>query len=238
MKLQSLIIDDEPLAHKVIAKYAADLPHLEIVGSAYSAMEAMSLMSQTPVDLIFLDINMPRIQGLDFLRTLPNPPLCIVTTAYKEFALEGYELKVIDYLLKPIVFERFFQAVNRAMEQKRLLDGKAPDSAPAVSAPAEEPTLFLKEDRKVHQVKVKEIDYLESYGSYVKVHVSGNTIITLDRLTNFEQKLKPHQFIRVHKSYLIPIDRIELIEGNELVVSGKRLPIGAVYRHNVNDLFK
>ena len=238
MTLRCLIIDDEPLAHKVISKYAADLPHLEIVGSAYSAMEAMNLLGQHSIDLIFLDINMPRIQGLDFLRTLQNPPLCIVTTAYKEFALEGYELKVIDYLLKPIVFERFFKAVNRAMEQKQLLNKKVPVEAPLSSPQPEEATLFLKEDRKVHQVKVREIDYLESYGSYVKVHVQGSTIITLERLANFEEKLRTQQFIRIHKSYLVPIDRIELIEGNELVVSGKRLPIGAVYRHNVNDLFK
>lgn len=238
MKLQCLIIDDEPLAHKVIGKYAADLPHVEIVGSAHSAMEAMSMLGKQSIDLIFLDINMPRIQGLDFLRTLPNPPMCIVTTAYKEFALEGYELKVIDYLLKPIAFERFFQAVNRALEQKQLLIGQAHAELPRGEVKTEEATLFLKEDRKVHQVRVKEIDYLESYGSYVKVHVSGSTIITLDRLTNFEAKLKSHQFIRIHKSYLVPVDRIELIEGNELVVSGKRLPIGAVYRHNVNDLLK
>ena len=238
MKLQCLIIDDEPLAHKVISKYAADLPHLEILGSAYSAMEAMGMMGERSVDLIFLDINMPRIQGLDFLRTLPNPPMCIVTTAYKEFALEGYELKVIDYLLKPIAFERFFQAVNRAMEQKQLLARKVPATEPVARPKSEGATLFLKEDRKVHQVRVEEIDYMESYGSYVKVHIAESTIITLDRLTNFEEKLREHRFIRIHKSYLVPVDRIELIEGNELVVSGKRLPIGAVYRHNVNDLLK
>ena len=238
MTIRALIVDDEPLAHKVISKYAADLPHLEILGSAYSAMEAMGMMGERSVDLIFLDINMPRIQGLDFLRTLPNPPMCIVTTAYKEFALEGYELKVIDYLLKPIAFERFFQAVNRAMEQKQLLDRKVPVTEPVARPKSEGATLFLKEDRKVHQVRVEEIDYMESYGSYVKVHIAESTIITLDRLTNFEEKLREHRFIRIHKSYLVPVDRIELIEGNELVVSGKRLPIGAVYRHNVNDLLK
>jgi len=238
VKLKCLIIDDEPLAHKVIGKYAGDLPHLEVVGSAYSAMEAMGMLGQQQVDLIFLDINMPRIQGLDFLRTLPNPPMCIITTAYKEFALEGYELKVIDYLLKPIAFERFFQAVNRAIEQKQLMEKPTAVSTQETVTKNEDPTLFLKEDRKVHQVKVKDIDYLESYGSYVKVHVAGQTIITLERLSNFEEKLKVHHFIRVHKSYLVPVDRIELIEGNELIVSGKKLPIGAVYRHNVNDLFK
>ena len=123
------------------------------------------------------------------------------------------------------------------MEQKELLDKKEV-AAPTPAQTGEEATLFLKEDRKVHQVKVKQISYIESYGSYVKVHVGDNTIITLDRLTNFEERLKAHQFIRIHKSYLVPVDRIELIEGNEMLVSGKRLPIGAVYRHNVNDLFK
>ena len=238
MKMRCLIIDDEPLAHRVIAKYAADLPHLDVVASVHSAMEAMSVLSKQPIDLIFLDINMPRIQGLDFLRSLSNPPLCILTTAYKEFALEGYELDVIDYLLKPIAFDRFFAAVNRAMEQKQLLQKSARPAWQEESQNKEDSSLFLKEDRKIHQVKVEDIIYLESYGSYVKVHTRETTIITFERLTHFEEKLKTRGFIRIHKSYLVPVKRIELIEGNELMVDGTKLPIGAVYRHNVKALFE
>lgn len=237
--MRCLIIDDEPLAHKVIRNYCEDLPHVEISGSAYSALEAMSFLNKESVDLLFLDINMPKIPGLDFLKTLTNPPLVIVTTAYQEFALESYEQRVIDYLLKPFSLERFLKAINRANEQKKLMEGHSGSGAQgvAVETPQAE-TLFVKGDKKVHQVRVSEIRYMESYGSYVKVHLADEMIITLERLINYETNLGDQGFIRIHKSYLVPISKIEVIEGNEVVVGGQRLPVGAVYRHNVNDLFK
>ncbi len=237
--MRCLIIDDEPLAHKVIRNYCEDLPYVKIVGSAHSALEAMSFLSGQSVDLLFLDINMPKIPGLDFLKTLTNPPLVIVTTAYQEFALESYEQRVIDYLLKPFSLERFLKAINRANEQKKLLDGQtAPVAQPVTASVSQPQTLFIKGDKKVHQVKVSDILYVESYGSYVKVHLADEMIITLERLANYESKLADKGFIRIHKSYLVPVAKIEVIEGNEMVVVGQRLPIGAVYRHNVNDLFK
>lgn len=237
--IRCLIVDDEPLAHKVIRSYCEDLPYVEIVGSAHSAIEAMNFLNAQTIDLLFLDINMPRIQGLDFLKTLTNPPLVIVTTAYQEFALESYEQRVIDYLLKPFSLERFLKAINRANEQKKLLDGQSkPVAQPVITSVPERETLFIKGDKKVHQISVSDILYMESYGSYVKVHLPAELIITLERLVNYESKLADQGFIRIHKSYLVPIKKIEVIEGNELVVAGQRLPIGAVYRHNVNDLFK
>lgn len=239
MMMRCLIIDDEPLAHKVIRNYCEDLPYVEIVGSAHSALEAMSFLNGHSVDLLFLDINMPKIPGLDFLKTLTHPPLVIVTTAYQEFALESYEQQVIDYLLKPFSLERFLKAINRANEQKKLLDGQSVPVAQPVAASVSQPkTLFIKGDKKVHQVKVIDILYIESYGSYVKVHLADEMIITLERLANYESKLADQGFIRIHKSYLVPVSKIEVIEGNETLVGGQRLPIGAVYRHNVNDLFK
>lgn len=240
--MRCLIVDDEPLAHKVIRNYCEGLPHVEIVGSAHSAIEAMNFLNAQSVDLLFLDINMPKIQGLDFLKTLTNPPLVIVTTAYQEFALESYEQRVIDYLLKPFSLERFLKAINRANDQKKLIEGQAlPASAPAqpaASANSQPETLFVKGDKKVHQVRVSDILYLESYGSYVKIHLEGEMIITLERLANYESRLAEQGFIRIHKSYLIPVNKIGVIEGNELSIAGQRLPIGAVYRHNVNELFK
>ncbi|MCE7993661.1 MAG: response regulator transcription factor [Roseivirga sp.] len=237
--MRCLIVDDEPLAHKVIRNYCEDLPYMEIVGSAHSAIEAMSFLNGQAVDLLFLDINMPKIQGLDFLKTLTNPPMVIVTTAYQEFALESYEQRVIDYLLKPFSLERFLKAVNRANDQKSLMDRQSKPVIQTVGTPTSQPeTLFIKGDRKVHQIRVDEILYMESYGSYVKVHLANEMIITLERLTNYESKLAEQGFIRIHKSYLVPVSKIEVIEGNEMVVGGQRLPIGAVYRHNVNDLFK
>ncbi|GAB5525380.1 MAG: LytTR family DNA-binding domain-containing protein [Roseivirga sp.] len=237
--ISCLIIDDEPLAHKVIRNYCEDLPYVKIVGSAHSALEAMNFLNGETVDLLFLDINMPKIPGLDFLKTLSNPPLVIVTTAYQEFALESYEQRVIDYLLKPFSLERFLKAINRANEQKKLLDGQVlPVAQPVTSSVSQPETLFIKGDKKVHQIRVKDILYMESYGSYVKVHLADEMIITLERLTNYESKLADQGFIRIHKRYLVPVSQIEVIEGNEMVVRGQRLPIGAVYRHNVNDLFK
>lgn len=240
--MRCLIVDDEPLAHKVIRNYCEDLPYMEIVGSAHSAVEAMNFLNVQSVDLLFLDINMPRIQGLDFLKTLTNPPLVIVTTAYQEFALESYEQRVIDYLLKPFPLERFLKAVNRANDQKKLIDAQTKPTdeprQPVVPVNSQPETLFVKGDKKVHQVRVSDILYLESYGSYVKMHLKEELIITLERLSNYESRLADQGFIRIHKSYLIPVNKIEVIEGNELSIAGQKLPIGAVYRHNVNELFK
>lgn len=238
--MRCLIVDDEPLAHKVIRNYCYDLPYIEVVGGVHSAIEAMTFLNSDSIDLLFLDINMPKIQGLDFLKTLSNPPLVIVTTAYQEFALQSYEQQVVDYLLKPFSLARFLKAINRANDQKSLLDAQSkPITAPVVTTANQvSETLFIKGDKKVHQVKVDAILYLESYGSYVKVHLQDEMIITLERLTNYETKLAEHGFIRIHKSYLVPVSKIVVIEGNEMVVGEQRLPIGAVYRHNVNDLFK
>lgn len=236
--MRCLIIDDEPLAHKVIRNYVDGLPHVEIVEGAHSAMEAMSFLNETQIDLIFLDINMPKLQGLDFLKTLSNPPLVIITTAYQEFALESYELNVVDYLLKPFALDRFLKAINRVNEQMKLLSNNANGKQTVIASPSELKTIFIKDSKSIHQVSLEEIRYLESYGSYVKVHLECETIITLERLVNYESKLSEDGFIRIHKSYLVPIKRIKRIEGNELWIGDKTLPIGSVYRHNVIDLLK
>lgn len=236
--MRCLIIDDEPLAHKIIRNYSDGLPHIEIVGSAHSAMEAMGFLNEGQIDLIFLDINMPKLQGLDFLKTLSNPPLVIITTAYQEFALESYELNVADYLLKPFSLERFLKAINRVNEQMKLLSNKSVRKEPGIVGSSNVETIFVKDSKSIHQVSLEEIRYLESYGSYVKVHLENEMLITLERLTNYESKLSEHGFIRIHKSYLVPVKRIKRIEGNELRIEDKVLPIGSVYRHNVIDLLK
>lgn len=237
--MRCLIVDDEPLAHRVIKSYSEGLPQVQIVGSAHSAIEAMSLLGSMEVDLLFLDINMPKIQGLDFLKTLINPPMVIITTAYQEFALESYELRVIDYLLKPFSLERFLKAVNRAMEQVKPSGTKMVFSAEQTDSKTEDDqTLFIKSDKKIHQVRIEDILYLESYGSYVKVHLPVKTIITLERLANYESKLSGHGFIRIHKSFMVPVRKISEIEGNQVKVADVTLPIGAVYKHNIKDLLE
>ncbi len=235
-----LIVDDEPIAHRIIERYCDDLPHLEKAGDCYDALEAMQFLSAERVDLMFLDINMPKLKGFDFLKTLASPPKVIVTTAYKEFALEGYELNVSDYLLKPFSFERFVKAVNKAVSLE------TPSAAPVAHVPASTVTpapagkqrLFLKGDKKHHQVAFADILFVEAFGNYAKVYLENEMIVTHEKLSTFEQLLPSDEFIRVHKSFVISIDRINLIEGNRIKISDHEIPIGQVYKMNVNRLFE
>lgn len=235
-----LVVDDEPIAHRIIERYCDDLPHLELAGHCYDALEAMQFLSTEPVDLMFLDINMPKLKGFDFLKTLANPPMVIVTTAYKEFALEGYELDIVDYLLKPFGFERFVKAVNKAVKVETPVRNPIPPT-PALSTPQPQKNkqrLFLKGDKKHHQVAFADILFVEAFGNYSKVHLEGDTIITHEKLSSFQHLLPSEEFIRVHKSFIISVERIELIEGNRIKIGTHDIPIGQVYKMNVNRLFE
>ena len=228
--MKYLIVDDEPIAHRIIKGYCKDLPHLEFMGDCYNALEAIQFLNENEVDLMFLDINMPKLKGFEFLKTLRNPPRVIVTTAYKEFALEGYELNVADYLLKPFSFERFVAAVNKASVSKSELSTKV------ASEPVKNERLFLKGDKKHHQVALEEIMFIEAYGNYTKVFLSDQMIITHQKISAYEETLSPNQFIRVHKSFVVAIDKINLIEGNQIKIADHIVPIGQTYRINVNKL--
>ena len=222
-----MIIDDEPIAHRIIEGYCESLPHLKLVKDCYDALQAIEFLNSNQVDLIFLDLNMPKLKGFEFLRTLKNPPKVIVTTAYKEFALEGYELDVSDYLLKPFSFERFLKAVNKATESLE----KPPTQAPvAASASTEQSSIFLKGDKKHHQVFIDDLFYVEALGNYCKVHTSQGIIITHEKISSLEEKLEAYQFIRVHKSYLVARKKIREVEGNQLMVGESKIPVGQTYR--------
>ena len=242
--MRCLIVDDEPLAHKIISNYCDNLSFLEIVKKCHSAFEAINYLNENEVDLIFLDINMPKLKGLDFLRTLSKPPLVIITTAYQEYAIEGYELNIMDYLLKPFSFERFLKAVNKAVDQKKLLEDAIKSSKKTLNNPntsidsEEQKSLFIKGNKKIHHVQLNTILYLESVGSYVKIHLEKETITTLDRLTNFENSLPKNLFLRVHRSYIIAVNKINVIEGNRIKINGTEIPIGSVYKHNLNNFIK
>lgn len=241
--MKCLIVDDEPLAHRIIKNYCDNLSFLNIVKECHSAFEAINYLNENQVDLIFLDINMPKLKGLDFLRTLSNPPLIIITSAYQEYAMEGYELNILDYLLKPFSFERFLKAINKAVLQKKLLvaSEQPMDSlVPKVSLSSNESqeSIFIKGDKKIHQVQFDAILYLESIGSYVKIHLENETIISLDRLTNFENKLPEKLFLRIHRSYIISVKKIKTIEGNRLRIKEIDIPIGSVYKHNLTSFMK
>lgn len=242
--MNCITIDDEPLAHKVIKNYCDNLSFLTIVKECHSAFEAIDYLTENKVDLIFLDINMPKLKGLDFLRTLNDPPLIIVTTAYQEYAMEGYELSILDYLLKPFSFERFLKAIGKAQAHKKMLDlavqkeAKEFTSVDTRATTSENETIFVKGDKKIHQIPLKSILYLESLGSYVKIHLENKTITSLDRLTNFENSLPKNQFLRIHRSYIVALKKIQTIEGNRLNVGEVIIPIGSVYKHNLDNAMK
>ncbi len=231
MKLRSLIIDDEPLAHKVILEYAKDIPFLEVVGQCHLAVEAIDFLRSDPVDLLFLDIQMPRIKGLDLLRTLSDQPTVIVTSAYEEYALESFELDVCDYLLKPFRFERFLKAVNKALT---IREGGTPKVKTEVLKPdVREQTeqIFIKVDKRHVNLDLSQIHYLESYGNYVKVWLGASFHLTPRTLSSFEEQLPADHFFRMHKSYILNRRYIDYVEGNFVLMKNEmQLPIGKNYR--------
>jgi DNA-binding LytR/AlgR family response regulator len=214
--IRCIAVDDEPLSLRIIEKYAADLPQLQLVATCSNAFEAMEALRQHSVDLMFLDINMPKLSGISLLRSLERQPLVIFTTAYPEFAVEGFELEAVDYLLKPFPQERFIKAVNRAADR-------------LAAAPTQEPQrpsfLFVKSDKKFYKVDFQDISYLEAYGDYVKVFTKDKMLLTKERLANIEQQLPIGLFFRIHRSYIIALAAIEFIEGNLVKIGKEKLPI-------------
>ncbi len=231
--IKYIIVDDESASHDNIKDYASNLSYLSYQKSCYNAFEALEYLNKHTVDLIFLDINMPKLSGLDFLKTLSKTPKIIITTAYKEFALEGYELNIDDYLLKPFNFSRFVKAVSKVYDS--LTNKSIPIQNSEVS---EDSKIFIKEDKKYYQIKLKDILFIEAYGNYVKINMIDRIIVSHQSLTSFTHNLTENQFIRVHKSFIISIDKIELIEGNRILIKHHKIPIGKMYKHNVNRLIK
>ena len=231
--MKYIIVDDEPLAHDVIESFCELLPHLSLEKHCYNAMEAMQYLNNNTVDFMFLDINMPKLTGFDFLRTLTNPPKIIVTTAYKEFALEGYELNVSDYILKPFSFDRLVKAINKAISEvpKNTNTTILPESSKVASR------LFLKGDKKYHQIHLNDILYIEAYGNYSKVYLKDEIIVSHEKISQFEELLNSSNFLRVHKSFIVAIDKIKFIAGNRILINDHKIPIGQTYKSNINKLY-
>jgi DNA-binding LytR/AlgR family response regulator len=226
MDINGLIIDDEPLARNVITEYTKKIPTLTIVGECGDAICAHQLLQNKSVDLLFLDINMPKLSGIEFLKTLKNPPLVILTTAYSEYALEGFDLNVVDYLKKPFSFERFCKAYFRAEE---LLLLKKSVSQPDGNE-KQNGFLFVKSDKKTIKVKISEINYIEGLGDYIKLYLDDKKLVTNLSMKKIESLLPAKQFYRIHKSFIISLDKIELIEGNMVKINNTKLPVGNLYR--------
>ena len=234
MEIKGLIIDDEPLARNVIQEYAKKLPSLKIICECDDAICAHQVLQNNVIDLLFLDINMPKLSGIEFLKTLKNPPLVILTTAYSEYALQGFELEVIDYLKKPFSFERFCKACFRAEE---LLTLKQAALKPEV-VEKQLDFLFVKSDKKSIKVKISDICYIEGLGDYIKLYLTDKKLVTNLSMKKIEGLLPTEQFYRIHKSFIISINKIESIEGNIVKIGNSKLPIGNLYRQDFMSIIK
>ncbi|GAB4038488.1 LytR/AlgR family response regulator transcription factor [Spirosoma gilvum] len=227
--IRCIAVDDEALALEVMENYVEKIPDLQLVRTCQSALSALQLLAQTPIDLMFLDINMPDLTGLQLLRTLKEPPAVILTTAYPQYALEGFELDVVDYLVKPIPFDRFVKAVQKV--KNRLQHSEALADKTVETATVDEPEyIFIKTEYKTVRIDVKEIIYLEGMKDYVRIHTSQTRLMTLLSLSRLLEKLPARQFVRVHRSYIVAVSRIDSIERNRIRIGQTLLPIGELYR--------
>lgn len=229
--IRYLIVDDEHIAHDIIKSYCDMLPSLQLMKHCYDALEALDYLNTHTVDLIFLDLNMPKLKGFDFLKSLAKPPKIIVITAYKEFALEGYELEITDYLLKPFSFERFLKAVNKAVQTKERIPTTIQYEDKNRTG-----TIFLYSDKKYIQVKLDKILYVEAAGNYSKVVLIDNAILVREKISDILDLLSSEHFIQVHKSYIVAKDHISNIEGNRILIVDNIIPIGKFYKANIVEL--
>ncbi|MFH4969002.1 LytTR family DNA-binding domain-containing protein [Gaetbulibacter sp. M240] len=220
MKINCLIIDDEPSSQSVLKKFVGDVEFLELKGVCNNAIDGLQVLTQNPnIDLLFLDINMPKISGLTFYKSLQNPPEVIFTTAYSQYAVDGFEVNAVDYLLKPFSFERFFKAVNKVLEKRFSNDN-----------PKGEEFIFIKANKTLYKINYKDILFVEAFGDYVKVHLEERYLLTNATFTSILELL-PHQtFIRTHKSFAINFKRMNSMSGNQITIDKHKIPIGQMYK--------
>jgi DNA-binding LytR/AlgR family response regulator len=236
-KIRCVIVDDEPPAIEVLRKYIEAVSNLELTDSCSNAIEAIGVLQHKTIDLMFLDIQMPQLLGTDFVRTLKNPPKIIFTTAYRKFAVEGFELDAVDYLLKPISFERFLKAVNKVLHTSIPLSNPAFPFQNSEKEPTEN-FLYFRTDRKMVKVFLNEILYVESLKDYIKVITTSKQIITKQAISALEEMLPVDQFLRIHRSYLVALNKIDSFTADDIQIGEKELPIGRMYHHEVNRALK
>ncbi len=228
--IHAIIVDDEPLAQDILETYLQKIPQIELVAKCDNAFQANDVLNSQDVDLMFLDISMPQLTGTDFLRSLKDPPVTIFTTAYPNYALDGFELNALDYLVKPISTERFLQACNRAIEQAEL---KQKAKAGQVEEGGTD-FFFVKADKKLVRVNLADIVYIEGLKDYVIIRMPDDRVITLQTMKSLEDRLPPSNFQRIHRSFIVNLDRIEALHGNMVEVKEKgkitNLPVGKSYR--------
>jgi two-component system, LytTR family, response regulator len=227
-KIKCLIVDDEPAARDVIARYIQQLPMAELAGECSNALQVINVLQHQQVDLMFLDIHMPQLNGTDLLRVLKNPPKTIFTTAHEQYALQGYDLDAIDYLLKPIQFDRFLKAVQKAM-QINIISSVEQSTAPAV----QEPFVYFRADRKMVKVLLKNILYIESMKDYVKVYTTNGLIITKLSISSLQELLPEKNFIRTHRSFIVSLEKVKSFTPEIIEIENAEVPIGKLYRQMV-----
>ena len=234
MKLSCVIVEDEPLARNLLVEYVRKVPSLNLIDACASPIAALEVLKSHSVDLLFLDIQMPELTGLSMLKVLQKRPLVILTTAYSEYALQGYELDVVDYLLKPITFERFLRAVDKVTQR---LDIKKP-SVEKPTVPVEQPFVFVKDGTKLVKVVFDDILYVEGLKDYVTIHMKSQKIVSLQRLKTLEEQLPPEKFIRIHNSFIVALHSIDVIHKNTVQIRDAMLPIGETYKKTFKDFIE
>lgn len=227
--INCVIIDDEPLAREGLSNYVREVDFLNLSGTGENPLELLPLMDRQAIDLVFLDIQMPKMNGIEFLKIMQKPPMVVITTAYPSYALEGFQLNVLDYLLKPITFERFFKSAAKARDYHRLLNRPAAES----SATTDDDYFFIKCGTKYEKILFEDILYVEGMQNYVNIYTLKGKYMTILSLKSLEENLDKKAFIRVHKSYIVAINKIDGIEGNEIFMQNNRIPISRNYREQV-----
>jgi DNA-binding LytR/AlgR family response regulator len=232
-KINCLVIDDEPPARDILKKYISGVELLQLSGECCNAVETLSFLQNNIVDLLFLDIKMPYILGTSFLRTLKNPPKVIFTTAFRKYAVEGFDLNAVDFLLKPISFERFLQAVNKVMQLNINIAASTSTLAESLSDQSH-PFLYFRADRKMIKVFLEDILFIESLKDYIRVVTTTKVIISKQSISSLEEILPKDGFIRVHRSYIIAIDKINSYHTDTIEIGKKEIPIGRLFKHDVS----
>lgn len=233
MKVKCLLVDDEPLAIQLIRNHLEQLEMFEIVATCNNALKALEVLRSKNIDLIFLDIKMPQITGIDFLKTLKHPPAVIITTAYREFALDGYDLDIVDYLLKPITFDRFFKAIDRYLRAVQIPEPKLPSLQNTANQ-----FINVKTGSKFHKLYIDDILYIESQKDYVLIHCKDQKINAKYKISDIEIELKPFNFLRIHRSYIVNQQKITAFTVNDIEIGSKELPIGTNYKEYVFQILK
>ena len=228
--MRCIVVDDEHLARKVIETYIEKIPDLELVGSCRNALEAHSLLGKGGIDLMFLDIQMPDLTGLELLRSLKNPPVTIFTTAYDQHALSAFDLDAVDYLLKPIAFDRFLSATGKANELVNARKGGEQPPVPGKGEPSGKEFIYVKADLKWVKIRLAEVLYVEGMREYVSIHREGKRVITYQSMKNMETILPQGRFVRCHKSYIVALDKIDAVHSNRVEIGEKEIPIGKNYK--------